>query len=118
MLLDDLIVSRFVARKWFEVNDLSGSQYYVNNNIRFRTPMLRSDLCDYSDVYIVVKGTIDLGIDGENDMTQQGAVFKNIAPFRSWISKINNTFVDTAEDFDTVMQMYNLLEYNDNYSMA
>ena len=118
MLLDDLIVSRFVARKWFEVNDLSGSQYYVNNNIRFRTPMLRSDLCDYSDVYIVVKGTIDLGIDGENDMTQQGAVFKNIVPFRSWISKINNTFVDTAEDFDTVMQMYNLLEYNDNYSMA
>ena len=80
--------------------------------------MLRSDLCDYSDVYIVVKGTIDLGIDGENDMTQQGAVFKNIVPFRSWISKINNTFVDTAEDFDTVMQMYNLFEYNDNYSMA
>ena len=41
---------------WNEVNYLSGGQYSVNKNIKFKTPMIRSDLCDYSDVYIVVKG--------------------------------------------------------------
>ena len=86
-----MILSRFLARKWFEVNDLSDSQYYVNKNIWFKTPMLRSDLCAYSDACIVVKGTIDLGIDGNNDMTKQSAVFENKAPFRECISKINNT---------------------------
>ena len=44
--------------------------------------------------------------------------FKNNAPFRSCISKINNTFIDNAGDLDIVMLMYNLLEYSDNYSMT
>ena len=54
-LLNNSTVSKFVRRKWIEVNDLSGGQYSVNTNIRFKTPMLRPDLCDYSDAYIVVK---------------------------------------------------------------
>ena len=57
-LLNDSSVSKFVTRKWIEVNDLSSGQYSANKNIRFKTSMLRSDLCDYSDAYIVVNGRI------------------------------------------------------------
>ena len=56
-LLNNSTVSMFATRKWIEVNNLSGSQYSVNKNKRFKTPVLKSDLCDYSDPYIVVKGT-------------------------------------------------------------
>ena len=62
--------------------------------------MLRSDLCDYCDSY---------------NRTDKKQVFKNNAQFRSCISKINNTFIDNAKDFDVAMLMCNMLEYNDNY---
>ena len=55
-LLNDSTISKFVTKKWVEVNDLSGGQYSDNKNIKFKTSMLRSDLCDHSDVHIVVKG--------------------------------------------------------------
>ena len=55
-LLNDSTVSKFMTEKWIEVNDLLSGQYSVNKNIRFKTSMLRSGLCDYSDVYIPVKG--------------------------------------------------------------
>ena len=54
-------VPRFITKKWVEAYDQSGSaddRYKPNKQIRFKTSMLRSDLCDYSDAYIVVKGTI------------------------------------------------------------
>ena len=54
-LLKDSTVSRFVTRSLIEINDLSSSQYSVNKGIRFNTPMLRSELCDYSDAYIALK---------------------------------------------------------------
>ena len=57
-LLNDSTVSKFVIRKWIEVNDLSGGQYSVRKNIRFKTPMLRSDLCEYSNAHVVVKRKI------------------------------------------------------------
>ena len=80
--------------------------------------MLRSDLCDYSDAYIVVKGTIT--VEGDNDAKTRNKklILKNNAPFRLSISNINNTFIENAEDLDIVRQMYNLLEYSDNYSMT
>ena len=53
-LLNDTTVSKFVTRKWIEATDLSGNQYSLNKNVRFKTSMLRSDLCGYNDVYIVV----------------------------------------------------------------
>ena len=59
-LLSDSTVSKFVTKTWIEINDLSNGQDSVNKNIRFKTSILRSDLRDYSDAYIVVKGTIDL----------------------------------------------------------
>ena len=80
--------------------------------------MLRSDLCDCSDAYIVVKGITNVaGTNANNRMTKKLA-FKNNTPFRSCISKIKNTLIDSAEDLDIVVPMYNLLEYSDNYSMT
>ena len=89
-------------------------------NIRFKSSMLRSDLCDYSHAYIFVKGTIDLLDDGanENDKAEKNVTFKNNALFRSCISKINSTLIDNAEDLDIVMPLCDLLEYSQNYSMT
>ena len=53
-LLNDSAVSKFVTKKWVEVNDLLSDQYSVNKSVRFKTSMLRSDLCDYSDAYILL----------------------------------------------------------------
>ena len=80
--------------------------------------MLRSDMCDYSDEYIVVTERITVtGSDNANRRNKK-LTFKNDVPFRSCISKLNNTFIDNSEDLDIVMLIYNLLEYSDNYSMA
>ena len=54
-LLNDSTVSKFATKKWIEASDLSLSQYSVNKSIRFKTSVLRSDLCDYSDSFIIVK---------------------------------------------------------------
>ena len=80
--------------------------------------MLRSDLCDYSDAYIVAKGRIRARCTCNTGRIKKKLTFKNNAPFRSCISKINNTFIDNAEDLDIIMAMYNLLEHGDNYSMT
>ena len=77
--------------------------------------MIRSDLCDDSDAYILVKGTINV-TDPNNNAYDKKLAFKNNAPFISCISKINNTLIDNAEDLDIVMLMYNLIEYGKNYS--
>ena len=76
--------------------------------------MLRSDLCYYSNAYIVVKGTITV-TDPDNAKRNKSVAFKNNAPFINCISKINGVQIDNAEDLDVVMPMYNLLEYSKNY---
>ena len=78
--------------------------------------MLRSDVCDYNDANIVVKETITLEGTNANNRTDKKLSFKNNPPFRSCISKINDTLIDNAEDLDFVMLMYNQLEYSDNFS--
>ena len=84
--------------------------------------MLRSNLCDYADGYVLVKGTITITGAGNDDATKQagesdkGVTFKNCAPFTRCISRVNNTDLDNAKDVDIVMPMYNLIEYSDNYS--
>ena len=109
---------RFITKKWVEVYDQSGiaeDRYKPSKQIRFKTSMLRSDLCDFSDAYIVVKGTITLTkTDGRRfiDIRNNFLAFKNNTPFTNCISKINNVLIDNAEDLDVVMPMYNLLEYN------
>ena len=76
--------------------------------------MLRSDLCDFSEVYIVVTGKITVA-SADNDAYDKNVAFKNNAPFTSYISKINNTRIDNAEDLDIAMPMYNLIKYSKNY---
>ena len=82
--------------------------------------MLKSILCDYSDAYILVKGTITVpntaAGDADANIVGKKVIFKNCAPFINCISEINNTQVDNAKDIDIVMPMYNLIEYSDNYS--
>ena len=58
-------VPRFITKKWIEVHDQSGETYSTNKKIRFKTSMLRSDLCDYSDAYIIVKG--DITVEGAHN---------------------------------------------------
>ena len=86
----------------------------------FKTSILRSYLCDYSDAYIVVKETVDVlaVAANENDKADTDVVFQNNTPFRSCISKIDSTLIDSAEVLDIFMLMYNLLEYSQNYSMT
>ena len=105
---------RFVTKKWIEVYDQSEKSYSTNKEIRIKTSMLRSDLCDFSDAYIIVKG--DITVTNPNNAKRNKAVaFKNNAPFINCISKINGVKIDNAEDLDVVMPMYNLLEYSKNY---
>ena len=109
---------KFETRKWKEANDLSNGQQSVNKNKRFKPPVLRSDLRDYSDAYIYTKGAITVvGTTGNNRIKKQLA-FKNNVPFSSCISNIINAFIDNLEEFDIVMWMYNLLEYSVSYSMT
>ena len=87
---------RFATTKWIEVYDQSGGDYDGNKKIRIKTPMLRPDLCDYSDAYISVKGVIT--VTNPNDAKRNKSVaFKNNAPFINCISKINNVLIDNAE---------------------
>ena len=113
--------SKFRTRNWVEINvDSRGT--YTSKSIRFKTTMLRSNLCDYADAYILVKGTITITGTGataasrQGDERDKGVTFKNCAPFIDCISRINNTDIDNAKDNDIVMPMYNLIEYSDNYS--
>ena len=111
---------KFKTRNWVEINDDVRGTYSLNKQIKFKTSMLRSSLCDYSDACILVKGNITVNntaVDGAaaNNINKK-VVFKNCAPFTKCISKINNTEKDNAQYIDIVIPMYNLIEYSDNYS--
>ena len=114
-IVNFLDMSRFVTKKWTEVYDQSGVNYNVNKEIRIKTSMLRSGLCDFNDACIVVKEDITLGDDNDANKRNKNLSFKNNAPFINCISKINGIKIDNAEDLDVVMPMYNLLEYSKNY---
>ena len=113
-IVNFLDTPRFVTKKWTEVYDQSGVNYDVNKEIRIKTSMLRSDLCDFSDGCIVVKGDITLEGDNDTNKRNKNLAFKNNAPFINCISKINGIKIDNVEDLDVVMPMYNLLEYSKN----
>ena len=113
--------SKFRTRNWIEINDESRGTY-TSNDIKFKTTMLRSNLCDYADAYILVKGTITITGAGNDDAAKRldernkGVIFKNCAPFTKCISRINGTDIDNAQDIDIVISIYNLIKYSDNYS--
>ena len=114
--------SKFRTKNWVEINDESKESYGTGSDIKFKTIMLISNLCDYADAYVLVKGTITITGAGDNDAAKllyernKGVIFKNCAPFTKCISKINGAEIDNAQDIDIVMPMYDLIEYSDNYS--
>ena len=100
--------SKFRTRNCVEINDESRGAYNVNSQIKSKTTILKSSLCDYSDAYFLVKGTISV-----NNTAAQGAavnnnnkkvIFKSCAPFTNCISEINNTQIDNAKDIVIIMQ--------------
>ena len=107
---------KFATRKWYVIIDQKNTVYDQGNEsgttVKFETQVIKSSLCDYSDAYILVTGNITaVG----NDANTKGA-FKNCAPFMKCVTHINHEHVDTADNLDIVMPMYNLIEYSDNYS--
>ena len=112
--------SKFRTKDWVEINDESRGAYNVGSQIKFKTTMLKSSLCDYSDAYILVKGTISVNNTAADGAAANNAskkvIFKSCAPFTNCISEINNTQIDNAKDIDIVMSIYKLIEYSDNYA--
>ena len=94
------------------IDSESKGNYSHENPIKFLTSLLESNVCDYSDAYILVTGNITLTTN--NAATQ--VVFKNCTPFEDCRTEINETFVDYANFINIPIPMYNLIEYSDNYS--
>ena len=120
-LLDkiDTDSKHFATKKWYVINDENITNYGVNKDtgsdnpdtIKYDTRVLKPNLCDYAEAYIFVNGTIRAAAaDGDTRLA-----LKNCAPFIKCNLEINDEHVDTAENLDIVMPMYNLIEYSDNY---
>ena len=105
-------VPRFISKKSIELQSQSRNTYNTSKPIRFKTSMLRSDLCDYSDAYVWVKGTSTVTNPNDNANFTKELTLKNNAPFISCISKTNGELLKNGEDLDIVMPMYSLLEYS------
>ena len=107
---------KFRTKNWIEINDQSRGVSNTNSDIRFKTIMLKSSLCDYSDAHILIKGTITITGAGDAAAVRQAdernkdVIFKNCSPFINCKRETNN-----VKDIDMVMLMYNLIEYSDNY---
>ena len=112
------VLSKFVTREYVRVNSLLNT-YNENKSIRFKTPMLRSSLCDYSDAYILVKGAITVTAPGANndtnnirDKRNRPLILKNNEPLVSCITRTNGELIEDADDLDIIMPMYNIIEYS------
>ena len=103
--------SKFATRKWYITDIESNGNYSHQNPIKFSTKSIESSLCDYSDVYILVTGNINVA-DGSNNTN---VAFKNFAPFEKCSTEINSVLVDEVDFINITMPMYNLIEYSDNY---
>ena len=123
-LLDkiDTDSKHFATKKWYIIKnntDENNTNYGVNKDtgadspdtIKYDTRVLKPNLCDYAEAYILVNGTIRAAAADANTRL----AFKNCAPFTKCNLEINDKHVDTAENLDIIMPMYNLIEYSDNY---
>ena len=117
-LLDkiDFDSKHFATKKWYIINDENNTNYGVNKDtgedtIKYDTRVLKPNLCDYAQAYILVDGTIR----ATNAVNATRLALKNCAPFTKCNLEINDEHVDTAENLDIVMPMYNLIECSDNY---
>ena len=120
-LLDkiDTDSKHFATKKWCIINDENNTNYGVNKDtgadnpdtIKYDTRVLKPNLCDYAEAYILVDGTIR----ATNTVNATRLALKNCAPFTKCNLEINDEHVDTAENLDIVIPMYNLIEYSNNY---
>ena len=108
--------SKFTTRKWYVINDQNNTDYGEENEnnaaVKFETKVIKSDLCDYRDAYILVTG--DITATGGDANTR--VAFKNCAPFTKCMTHINDEHLYGANNLDMITPMYNVVEYNDNYS--
>ena len=124
-LLDkiDTDSKHFATKKWYIINDENNTNYGVNKNngadnpdtIKYDTRVLKPNLCDYAEAYILVDGTITAEAANAASPAATTLALKNCAPFTKCNLEINDEHVDTAENLDITMPMYNLIEYSDNY---
>ena len=107
---------KFVTRKRYMINDQNNTDYGEGNKdsatVKSEINVIKSHLCDYSDAYILLTGDITATDGSENTRV----AFKNCAPFTKCVARINDEHVDSANNLDIIMPMYNLIEYSDNYS--
>ena len=106
--------SKFRSINWFGINIYARRTYNTNSHIKFKTSLLKLRLCDYGDVYVLVKGTISIEpvpplVTNPNNNDKE-VIFRNCAPFIDCINEINNTQIDNAKDIDILMPMCNLIE--------
>ena len=111
-LLNEANHSKFLTRKWNIINDNSKANYVVWNEIIYKTKVLRSNLGDYNDVYILLRGDIAI----EDSYLATKVAFTNWATFTKCITKIDETAIDDPESLGLVMPMYSSIEYSSNYS--
>ena len=111
-LLNEACDSKFVARKLNFDNDQSNANCDAGNEIIDSTEVLKSNICDYNDAFILIRG--DIITSAHNNTTQ--VAFKNCVPLTKCITKIDGTTIDNGEDLDLAMPMYNLIEHNSNFS--
>ena len=108
--------SKFATRKWYIINDQNNGQYGRGNEndstIKFETKVMKPNLYDYSDAYILVR--VDVKVPDVPANTN--VAFKNCSLFTRCVTHINDEHVETAENLDIIMPIYNLLEYSDNYA--
>ena len=108
--------SKFATRKWYVINDQNNGQYGRGNEndstIKCETKVIKPNLCDYSDAYILETGDIKVAGVAANT----NCAFKNCAPFTRCLAHIKDEHAETAEYLDIIMSMHNLIEYSDNYA--
>ena len=104
--------SKFATKKWYFIDSqTTKGKYKQGDTINFETETIKSSLCDYSGVFILVTGNITVAANNDADVA-----YKNCAPFSTCTTKINDIFVDEANHIYIAMPMYNLIEYGNNYS--
>ena len=108
--------SKFATRKWYVINDQNNKKYDGGNendsSINIETKVIKSNLCDYSDAFTLV--TVDIKAEGSNENTK--VALRNWAPFTRSLTHIYDEHIDTADNIDIIMPVYNLIGYSDNYS--
>ena len=116
--------AKFATKKWYVIDNESKGNYSHPDPIKSLTKSIESSLCDYSDAYILVTGSITVTRTIAGDPVQKKqpldaatqVVFKSRAPFKKCSTEIDGILVDEADFINIIMPIYNLIEYSDNYS--